>query len=528
MRCDLRWETGDRKFWNNYSEELSKKLNLPTNFENAHNSNQVVNIFNQSLEKDIGINCDKLKFAQNKEIIKSKTYLLKVNELQRDTLNQWFHNSMKAYNYAVDYQENYGKIVMKDYVNTVMEEKVRTDNSIIISKEKKNKDSYILAKEIFDNQLNNSVGNRDKNISEIKKSLSNYTIYTPYDVIRETVREFYNKLSTVKSEESIENYRIKRKNEERLKKNKPIIPPVTFHMKKRTKFASISIASKHINSNFDSIYINFLGKFEDPKIKEILKQIKTNKRMFKLIKKETKFFISYPIKIEQKQTPKDKTIALDAGIHNFIAGFSNNKILYSNISSKTKVRPKFRTKHNINNNTMNKQELYLNKIDNIQSIIDTCKFHKKIRSLRKAKLKYYKKLKNLTKNLHRQTARYLCENYSHIIYPVPNVKSWQKSLKDNRLAKRKLQCLSHYKFKVILENKAEMYGTKILIVNEHYTTKTCTRCGNQYKIGLSRVYNCPKCCLLLDRDINGARNTLIRTLTKQFAQIHVKGLAQTE
>jgi transposase len=52
------------------------------------------------------------------------------------------------------------------------------------------------------------------------------------------------------------------------------------------------------------------------------------------------------------------------------------------------------------------------------------------------------------------------------------------------------------------------------VVDEAYTSKTCGRCGSLHDgLGKSKVFKCPSCDFTLDRDVNGARNILIRFLT---------------
>ena len=49
-----------------------------------------------------------------------------------------------------------------------------------------------------------------------------------------------------------------------------------------------------------------------------------------------------------------------------------------------------------------------------------------------------------------------------------------------------------------------------------YRSKTCGFCGYIHKkLGGSKVFCCPQCKTNLDRDINGARNILLRYLTKK-------------
>jgi hypothetical protein len=56
------------------------------------------------------------------------------------------------------------------------------------------------------------------------------------------------------------------------------------------------------------------------------------------------------------------------------------------------------------------------------------------------------------------------------------------------------------------------------LVNEHDTSKTCPRCGRQYKPH-GRVYRCPTCGLVAHRDAVGAVNILSRKVHDELAKI---------
>ena len=76
---------------------------------------------------------------------------------------------------------------------------------------------------------------------------------------------------------------------------------------------------------------------------------------------------------------------------------------------------------------------------------------------------------------------------------------------------RRLLMWSHYKFRQRLLHKARQWGRTVVIVNEAYTSKTCTRCGWQNdQLGCAKVFICRECHLRIDRDVNGARNILLR------------------
>ncbi|MBN1452738.1 MAG: transposase [Anaerolineales bacterium] len=67
----------------------------------------------------------------------------------------------------------------------------------------------------------------------------------------------------------------------------------------------------------------------------------------------------------------------------------------------------------------------------------------------------------------------------------------------------------------MLEYKAENAGIPVIAVNPSNTTQACSGCGSIVPKGLSvHVHECPVCGLILDRDVNAARNILSLALCR--------------
>ena len=65
----------------------------------------------------------------------------------------------------------------------------------------------------------------------------------------------------------------------------------------------------------------------------------------------------------------------------------------------------------------------------------------------------------------------------------------------------------------LLEYKAEEAGVQVIAVNPSYTSQMCSGCDSIVPKDLSvRVHACPECGLVLDRDVNAARNILALAL----------------
>lgn len=90
-------------------------------------------------------------------------------------------------------------------------------------------------------------------------------------------------------------------------------------------------------------------------------------------------------------------------------------------------------------------------------------------------------------------------------------KQRQARPKISKDTKRKMGLLSHFSFRSKLIAKAKQHGKLVLIVNEAFTSKTCTRCGWQNdQLKGSKLFYCRCCGLVGDRDTCAARNILIR------------------
>jgi putative transposase len=84
--------------------------------------------------------------------------------------------------------------------------------------------------------------------------------------------------------------------------------------------------------------------------------------------------------------------------------------------------------------------------------------------------------------------------------------------------------LSHFKFRQFLIHKSKELGSKLIICDESYTSKTCGRCGLLHNaLGSSKTFACPSCGYTVDRDVNGARNVLLRYCAKHKVTLPNRG-----
>ena len=144
--------------------------------------------------------------------------------------------------------------------------------------------------------------------------------------------------------------------------------------------------------------------------------------------------------------------------------------------------------------------------------------HNKRYKYKKAGLRIQKQIRNLVSDLHKKLCLWLCQSYRVILLPEFATQHMVKRAyrKISSKTARAMLTWSHYSFKQRLLHKSrEFPWCNVYIVNEAYTSKTCTHCGYiHHHLGGAKEFHCPRCHSTIDRDHNGARNILLRFLTK--------------
>ena len=127
----------------------------------------------------------------------------------------------------------------------------------------------------------------------------------------------------------------------------------------------------------------------------------------------------------------------------------------------------------------------------------------------------HKKVADTRKDFHFKTARTLLDKYDVIAVEKLNI----KGLVQTQLAKS-INDAGWGQFIIILSNKAENAGLKVITVNPNGTSPECSNCGHKVKKQLSqRMHNCPVCHTSLCRDLNAAINIKARGTHALKAQL---------
>jgi len=204
-----------------------------------------------------------------------------------------------------------------------------------------------------------------------------------------------------------------------------------------------------------------------------------------------RYFISFAIKEPVCTLPKlDNTIGIDVGIKDICITSDGNK----------SGSPQYLRKHE--ENLAKRQRQLSKKVkgskNRVKAKLKVAKVHAKISDSRND---FNNKL----------TTKLISENQAIAVESV-NIKGMQKN---SKLAKS-IADSSWGDFFRKLKYKAEWYGRDLIEIDRWFpSSKRCSCCGyinNGLRLG-DRIWECPSCKKMLDRDINAAKNILTVGLT---------------
>ncbi len=479
--------------YDNYLKIMAPKLLSGTNY-NIKLHNECVNEYNSKMNKFKGkhykmIENYKKSLKMINKVVRSRKMKLKFNPKQKAILIGWMDESDKVYNYCV-------KLFNKgiNFPTNYMSGKMYIFNKLYKSKEKKP---------------------------------------APYDLLTYTIKVFYDNLAS--------NYK--------LLENKQI---THFEMKpiNNKNFRTITIIKECVGVK--GIYSSIL------KENNLSKNFNTDtiacdcKLSYDRTSK--KFYLYVPQYVDCKQTDinKQPVCGLDPGEKVFMTyyslddyGFIGNDIRAPilKIQDKIKKYQRLLVQKTVDGKKVNKKNKK-NKPINRKNV------KKRIQHL-------YDKIKGIVNELHKKTALFLCKNFNIILIPefgtkqmISNggpskqeikslikqkitenktiikdehkndslklkqeLKNYKRRSRLNGNVKFVLSQESHYTFRQHLLNKAKEYGCVCVTVTEEFTSQLCTKCGNLDKTFVGRMKKCKHCKNEIHRDVNGARNILLKNIS---------------
>ena len=141
---------------------------------------------------------------------------------------------------------------------------------------------------------------------------------------------------------------------------------------------------------------------------------------------------------------------------------------------------------------------------------------KRGRRLRKALARMRQRHENLMRDFHCQVANYLVKRYDVILLPHFDSKAMASRARRKLTTRtvRSMMGLGHGVFRQRLSDAASRRGVTVTECTEEYTSKTCSRCGWIHPtLGGAKTFKCKACDLRIDRDLQGAFNIYLKTVS---------------
>jgi len=214
-----------------------------------------------------------------------------------------------------------------------------------------------------------------------------------------------------------------------------------------------------------------------------------------VIRDVDQWFLALSVKEERKPILEysDKAVGLDLGVSNIIAT-SNRSIIES---------PKF----------IKQTEERTKKLQRELS-------RKKKSSRRREKTrillaKAWRRVRRQRNDFAHKLSDKLTKEYGTIVFEDLNIK---RMVKNHSLASAIMDSIWG-KLRQYTVYKAERRGGRVIFVNPDGTSQKCSGCGELVPKKLSeRVHKCSRCGLILDRDVNAARNILALGLERALTE----------
>lgn len=260
------------------------------------------------------------------------------------------------------------------------------------------------------------------------------------------------------------------------------------------KFQEVKFRSKRRGDN--NLFIPKSAVSENGVYHTILGKLKTAEPLWKpvhdcrVVLQNGRYFVIITIDVAVKRPDSQRlsACALDCGVRTFQTVFSKELILKVGEHDFQRI---FRYCYALDKLISRKKKERSNK------------FNKAMQRIRW-------KVRDLIDEIHNKLALTLCRLFD-VVY-IPTFETCDMVSKLKHKTSRVMLGWAHYRFKMKLKSKAEEYSCKIIDCTEEYTSRTCGNCGEISSISGKEVWTCKHCGCVHDRDINGARNILLKQM----------------
>ena len=249
---------------------------------------------------------------------------------------------------------------------------------------------------------------------------------------------------------------------------------------------NLVIEPASVSKKINSIFVTYLKEIKSSLPLNIISQ---NSILQYDSYKKTFIIISPKEVIDEKELEQFNKCGIDIGVRTFLTTYSKNGC-YEIGTNTNKIIDRLNKRFDNINKSKTENKITKNKFNKLNN-------------------KYHDRLENLIKDMHNKTANFLLKKYETIIIGKVSIKKMVSNLTNTLqdVVKRRLIALSHYRFRMKLKQMATKFETTIIETNEYLTSKCCSNCETiKDSLGSNKIYECDKCKLIIDRDINASIN----------------------
>jgi putative transposase len=553
--------------------QIQNFISTPNDFFDTKTPKKYDNVLSSLKKSDNNFNLKLFndEFSNDDLLISSHKYQINFNEKQHKILEGYYKECKKIYDLCIDIWTDYKECTSnwQIFKDVIFQYLYRNDNvknlpitqikNLIINELKKKQNEFNLEneknKELIDKLKKEIKEKYKKEMEEYEKKVKenkNKTIKdklikpkrdkvkidkiknpskprginvkkpAPDESLKSEIKEFCKNLSNARNQA----YEGGKYNNETKKFNDD-----AYEMKYKNISNSQTISVNDRNISIHGLFKNALGKLECDNWEKIINKYPLDrecKLQYDTVLNKYYIFVIFETK-EINIKNRKEVVALDPGEKIFNYFYSNEL--------EGKIGDDMRIKIIGWRRLINKYNGIIGKKKNTKG-----KKLKNKKALKNKIRKLYLKIKGYVNEVHKKSAKFLCENYSNILIPefktkpmiskhqiktenerikkIPNkikakeeIKKLNKKIKLSSEVKFVLTSQSHCKFKEYLKAIAKRYRTNVYEVDESYTSQCCTLCGFLSKeYDKNRTKSCKCCGLKIDRDTNGSRNIYIKSI----------------
>ena len=264
------------------------------------------------------------------------------------------------------------------------------------------------------------------------------------------------------------------------------------YRKRNDNYKSVVIPKNYLKNKEGTIQLAPEFFKEDCFLKMGKKTLKKHKNLViqndcRIVKRFHEYWLLVPVPMVcADRKPPVNYSGIDPGVRTFMTSFGNHGCLEYDFNDSEIKKTDAKIRKYTNNNIQKRKRVYKSKL-----------------------VKLEQRKNHLIDELHWKTINHLLTHNDFLFYG--DIKSHDIVKEgNNRTLNRGINNLKFYKFKQRLLFKATERGKQVYAVNEAFTTQTCSFCGSTYKGETSKVYHCIECKRKIGRDVNAAKNILMK------------------